>query len=388
MLLLFLKLKYIVNVTGNVLILSLFLETEDSIMLKLKPDFEECEKRYKAFWKCGVTDRPLVTGMTFKVDNPLPVPEKEYDKWEDKWTDIDFRVNQTVIELQNNVYYDDTLPTVFPNMGPEIFSAWCGCSYNFGEMTTWSEPCIMDWETDYNKAALDMEHPLFKLLENFTRKLLDAGKGNFITGLTDFHPGADHLAALRDPANLAIDLIENPGWVKKKLKESQEEYYKAYDHFYNIIRAYNIPITTWNPLIAEGKYYLPSNDFSCMISNDMFEEFFLDGIIEECRFYDNSIYHLDGPGALKHLDSLLSIKELDAIQWVPGAGNEGFERWIPVYKKIQNAGKGIQIFGVNLENLDLLFENLKPEGAWICGVGDIKSREEADYALKRIKNWN
>ncbi len=53
----------------------------------------------------------------------------------------------------------------------------------------------------------------------------------------------------------------------------------------------------------------------------MFEEVFLPGIIEECSFYERTIYHLAGPGALKHLDSLLEIKELDAIQWVAWTHN-------------------------------------------------------------------
>jgi len=149
-----------------------------------------------------------------------------------------------------------------------------------------------------------------------------------------------------------------------------------------------MPITTWTPLIADKRYYVPSNDFSIMISNEMYEEFFLGGIIEECKFYDKSIYHVDGPGALRHLDSILSIKELDAVQFVPGAGNEGFEKWIPIYQKIQSAGKAIQILDFKLSDLGLLFENLKPEGVWLSGISGIKSRDEADYALKRIKNWN
>ena len=356
-------------------------------MFSLKPDYEISKKRYDAFWACDVADRVLVTGIVFPVDNPSPLPEKKYGTWKDKWLDIDFRVEQTIINLHNYVYYADSMPIAFPNMGPEIFSAWCGCSYNFGETTAWSEPCIKDWETDCDKAVLDMNHPLLKLLEDFTRKLLEAGKGHFITGLTDFHPGGDHLAALRDPANLAFDLIENPEWVKRKLKDSQKEYFKIYDHFYNMLKSYDIPITTWTPLISDSKFYVPSNDFSCMISEKMFQEFFLEGIIEECRFYGKSIYHLDGPGALRHLNSILSIKELNAVQWVPGAGKEGFEKWIPVYQKIQAAGKAIQVFGVNLSNIDLLFDNLKPEGVWLDGLGNIKTREEADYALKRISNW-
>jgi len=356
-------------------------------MFSLKPDYDICKKRYDAFWACDVADRILVTGITFPVENPAPLPEKKYDAWKDKWLDIDFRVEQMAIQMHNCVYYADTMPIAFPNMGPEIFSAWCGCPYNFGEVTTWSEPCIEDWEKDYDKAVLNMEHPLFKLLEDFTYKLLEAGKGHFITGLTDFHPGGDHLAALRDPANLAVDLVENPEWVKRKLKDSQKEYFKVYDHFYNILKSYDIPITTWTPLIADKKYYVPSNDFSCMISEKMFQEFFLEGIIEECRFYDKSIYHLDGPGALRHLDSILSIKELNAVQWVPGAGRESFEKWIHVYRKIQAAGKAIQIMGFNLSDLDLLFENLKPEGVWLSGIGGVRTMEEADYALKRISDW-
>ena len=205
-------------------------------MFSLKPDYEASKKRYDAFWECDVADRVPVSNIVFRKDNPEPVPRKEYKSAEEKWLDIDFRVRETEISMRNRIFYADSLPIAWPNLGPEIFSAWCGCPYHFGETTTWSEPCIKNWECDYDKAVLDMRHPLFKLMEEFTRKLLEAGKGHFITGLTDFHPGGDHLAALRDPSNLAIDLIDNPEWVKRKLEDSYKEYFKAYDHFYNMVK--------------------------------------------------------------------------------------------------------------------------------------------------------
>jgi hypothetical protein len=37
-----------------------------------------------------------------------------------------------------------------------------------------------------------------------------------------------------------------------------------------------------------------------------------------------SLFHLDGPGALKHLDSLLELDALDGIQWVSGAEHNRF----------------------------------------------------------------
>ena len=123
-----------------------------------------------------------------------------------------------------------------------------------------------------------------------------------------------------------------------------------------------------------------------MISKETFDDLFLPGIIKECGFLDRSIYHLDGPGALRHLDSLLEIKELNAIQWVCGAGNEGFSRWLPVYKKIQNAGKAAQVI-LNVNDLDLLFENLEPEGIWLSSISGIEDLDTAEKVIKRVEQW-
>lgn len=57
-----------------------------------------------------------------------------------------------------------------------------------------------------------------------------------------------------------------------------------------------------------------------MISTQMYEELVVGELLEELDFLDASIYHLDGPDALKHLDRLLAIDKLKGIQWVYGAG--------------------------------------------------------------------
>jgi hypothetical protein len=353
-------------------------------MFSLKPDYEEVKKRYEAFWERQIIDRPLVS-LTFPVEKRKPLPEKSYKNFKDQWLDIEFRSEAMAISLENTVFYADALPVAWPNLGPEIFSAWCGCDYEFGETTTWSKPCIFDWEKDTDRAVFSDRHPLFKVMTDFTNRLLDYAKGNFIVGLTDFHPGGDHLAALRDPQELAIDLIEHTDEVKAKLKSSQLEYFQVYDRFYNMLRQAGMPITSWTNLICDGRFYIPSNDFSIMISKAMFDDIFLPGIIDECSFYDRSIYHLDGPGALRHLDSLLGIKQLDAIQYVCGAGNYGYHKWADVFRKIQKAGKALQL-PVQLHELPLVFETLKPEGVWLC-IGGVSDRYTAEEVMKRITKW-
>ena len=353
----------------------------------LKADYEKSKARYEAFWEQEIIDRPPVN-ITFAVEKPQPVPDKEYDSHRERWLDIDFRAKRSALALENTVFYADSLPVVWPNMGPEIFSAWCGCDYNFGQHTTWSEPCIKDWAEDAAEAILDENHPLFKKTVAFTEKLLELGEGKFIVGLTDFHPGGDHLAALRDPERLAIDILENKDWIKQKLKDSYQEYFTVYDIFYRMLREKDMPITSWLSLLCEGRFYIPSNDFSAMISNQHFAEIFLPGIVKECQFYDRSIYHLDGPDALRHLDSILAIDELDAVQWVPGAGNEGFARWIPVYQKIQQAGKSMLLMNIQLDELPLVFKSLKPEGVCFYGITGVKDKEIADRVLQRISKWS
>jgi hypothetical protein len=117
----------------------------------------------------------------------------------------------------------------------------------------------------------------------------------------------------------------------------------------------------------------------------MFNEVFLPGIRRECRFLDRSIYHLDGPGALRHLDAILSIPELEALQFVPGAGNEGYARWIEVYQRAQAAGKAIQVI-CKLDEMDLVVETLDPHGV-LLSVGNVSSREAAEYLLRELERW-
>ena len=353
--------------------------------LELMEGYGKALERHEAFWSQEIIDRPPVF-IRLRKPNVKPFQEKVYSTSEERWLDVEYRVEQIDYELSATEYLYDAVPVAFPNLGPEIFSAWCGCGYEFGPHTTWSTPCIHDWEEDIGKARINMLHPLFSILVRFTELLIERGKGRFIVGLTDFHPGGDHLAALRDPMALNIDMIENVEWVDEMLLRSSPDYFAAYGVFYHMLRQAGMPITSWIPLLHNGSFYIPSNDFSCMISKKMFDDHFLPGIIQECKFYERSIYHLDGPDALRHLDSLLDIKELDAIQWVCGSGNEGFARWRKVYQRIQASGKSVWL-DCNISELDDVFASLKPNGVAFGGLGGVRDKETADAVVKRIANW-
>jgi len=54
---------------------------------------------------------------------------------------------------------------------------------------------------------------------------------------------------------------------------------------------------------------------------------------------DASIYHLDGIDAIRHLEAICSLENLDMIQWVPGAGQDGKD-WSDLRRRIDELGKG------------------------------------------------
>ncbi|HEY9076595.1 MAG TPA: hypothetical protein VIO61_08640 [Anaerolineaceae bacterium] len=354
--------------------------------LKLKPDYEQTKQRIDAFWEREIIDRPVVQFHLAKpLEEQVPVPVSHHASIEDRWLDADYQARLALARLSNREYLGDNLPVAFPNLGPEIFSALYGCPLHFGDYgTSWTDPILEDWSQADN-LALDWNHPYLKKLDEMTDALLVTGKDIFITGMTDWHPGGDAIAAFRDPQNLAVDMIEHPTEIKRLLARLEQDYFAIYDRFYHKLRAAGLPITSWTPLVSEQKYYIPSNDFSIMVSSRMFREVFLPGIINECRFLDRSIYHLDGPGALRHLDDLLEIKELHGIQYVYGAGNEGFARWVHVYRRIQSAGKCVQV-NCRFGEIDQVIETLNPHGLFL-NVEGVPSREAAIIMLNQLTRW-
>ena len=159
-----------------------------------------------------------------------------------------------------------------------------------------------------------------------------------------------------------------------------EVFKKITDELYSITTRNLKGSSNWMGIWHPEKWYVTSSDFMCMISNDMFNEFILPELIAELDYLDASVFHLDGPGALKHLAALLKIPKLKGIQWVYGAGQPTASHWIPVLKKIQAAGKMIHVTIIP-EDLDVLLEELSPEGVMYCV--NVGNEEEAIDILKR-----
>lgn len=355
-------------------------------MFEFKPDYERSKQRIDAFWERELIDRPVVQfALNKPPEEQKPLPPSHHATPAERWLDAEYQAELSLAILSNQEFLGDTMPVAYPNLGPSVFSALYGCPLHFGDYgTSWTQPIIEDWD-QVRDLRLDWSSPYLKKLHELTDAFLAIGKDKFITGMPTWHPGGDCIASLRGAENLALDMVFNTDKVKALLSRIEADYFRVYEMFYTKLRAAGQPISTHAPLICDCKFGVPLNDFSIMISKKMFDDVFLPGIIRECQFLDRSLYHLDGPGALRHLDSILSIPELDALQFVPGAGNEGFHKWVKVYQKAQAAGKAIQVF-CNIAELDQVMETLDPHGLFLT-VSGVPSRAAAETMLDQLTKW-
>jgi hypothetical protein len=353
--------------------------------MELKPDAEKVIERFEAWWECEIVDRPLVS-MSFarSAEEQTEPPGTQHETHADRWLDTEYQAALAAAQLSNRHYVGDALPIVHPNFGPDVFASFYGCPLVFGERTSWSEPILDEWD-EAGRLMVDRKSVYYRKINELTDHLLELGRDRFIVGYTDLHPGGDAVAALRDPQQLCFDVIEHPREVSRLVERITDEFLHVFDIYHDRLSRAGMPSTTWLHAVSRGRMHVPSNDFSCMISAETFGELFLPGIVRECRHMDHNIYHLDGPDALRHLSLLLEVPEIQAIQWVPGAGRDYWRDWIPVYRQIQQAGRAI-VLSAPVEDLETVFDVLRPHGAWIQ-VSGVEDLDTANTVVDRFAHW-
>jgi len=90
-----------------------------------------------------------------------------------------------------------------------------------------------------------------------------------------------------------------------------------------------------------------------MLSPAHFREFVQPALRKQLESLDHSLYHLDGPDAVRHVPALMELEKLQALQWTCGAGQPdgASERWYGIYDQVCKADKSlwIQLYDGNVE---------------------------------------
>lgn len=351
--------------------------------LEYKPDWDRCIERYNAFWQNEIIDRPVIQALATK-----PAKEAVPKGWwrvldEPVWSNPEHTIREILEFFECTYFGGDAYPMWYPNLGPGAITAFMGNPIHFdvGRDTSWQDHGVLDCR-DFS-FEIDSANPAWIAAKQLTRLIAELAPGRFIAGVCDLGMGADALAAIAGSEQFCMDILEEPELVKANLLKLGVTWKKCYEELYSILPPGNGSccwLQAWSP----ARSFPLQNDFSYMISAEMFREFFLDDLAAHCAMLDHPIYHLDGTGAVKHLDAILEISSLRAIQWSPGEGALPLVHWIPMLKKIQDAGKGVFVYAAP-DDLDELIKRLSPKGI-IVNVWT-STPEEAERLIAKTERW-
>jgi hypothetical protein len=258
----------------------------------------------------------------------------------------------------------EALPVVFPvsTRIVAVLAAYLGCPYQIvaGSNSGGADSIIDDWGTR-PRFQFDPHNEWCRL----SAKLLDAAArrapGRFYVGLPDLNGPGEILARLQGTELLALDLIDHPDQVKAALHEVNAAWLRYWQASVGVIHHWVGGYMHWFQTWSDRPSTDLQCDFSCLISTPMFEESFLPAIEQQTQWVERTLYRLDGPGAVRRLDSLLSLPLLDGIQWIPGAGSAPPSRWILLLRRTQAKGKLVWLVCEPWE-VEALMAELEPEG--------------------------
>lgn len=331
-------------------------------------------------WWDGKLDRAIIPVVLKGNDPGRPEPKAPLLSQQ---TSLDLSISAADLidridyELSKNVYLGDSFPCF--NMdcfGPGVLAAFLGARPGNETGSIWFH-CDEDKELKDMHFEYDPENVWFKRVKEIYAEACKRWNGQVLMGMVDLGGVLDVLATFRSTDKLLMDLYDEPEEVKRLVGELHELWIRYYNEINEVISIATPGYSDWSRIYSEKPSYVIQCDFSFMIGTEMFKEFAKDELIALTEKIPHTIYHLDGPGELRHLDELLSIKNLNAVQWVPGAGAPKQNEWSEVYQKISEAGKGIQVW----DGFDCVDEIAKQIGTY-AGIqhwdiiGDISQIDE------------
>jgi len=356
-----------------------------------KSNWAETRQRFVKWWNregllIGMWGAPETASCPHETVRPPERPAA----LEERYCNGPFRAAENHFRLAHSIFPLDVLPVATTDLGPGSLALLLGSQPGFSEETVWFYPAFENDAEPENLPPLkfDPAHRWWKITENILRHCGEAARGRYLVGCPDLIENMDVLSSLRGGQTLCLDLLERPEWVEQKVWEINEAWFPAYERIYEIIKAEDGSSAfgafyLWGP----GKVAKVQCDASAMFSTQMFRRFVMPALTAQCYWLDHSLYHLDGTQALRHLDDLLAIPPLDAIEWTPQAGIEtgGHKRWYDLYRRILSAGKSVQVVNVEPAEVVPLLDAIGNKGVYI--LLQLKDQREADQVLKSVEGY-
>jgi hypothetical protein len=308
-----------------------------------KPDWAEARERFKRWWDRSETDRPVTVirsrrakPLTVKAIPPAPATP------EAKWLDIDKIIERRKIEIAHTEYIGEAFPCIDPALGPGSLGTFLGSEPVPAMDTVWYHKCFDSGAAA--RAILDPGNRWWQWTLDFSRRITAANEGDFFPAFPDMIENLDTVAQLVGTIETVYAINDQPAEIHRLQSEVLTAFLKAYDELARIMfPAGDESVFMGFQIWAPGRVCKIQTDIAALLSPPIFRDFARPYFERQCAKLDHVLYHLDGPDAIYSLDILCEMDGIDAIQWVPGAGNPPAQdpEWDHIWKRILDSGKGL-----------------------------------------------
>lgn len=382
-----------------------------------KLNMEATKEKFRNYWAHKNTGRPLMCVIARRPEieqysDGTPVdggylgqicqgkyynmPEElMWKDMEDKYQDPQRIVDRYHFFCETHAFLGESFPNLNVDFGPGSLAAYLGSEIGFKEDTVWFNKCLDSWD-GVPRLTFDPDNKWFKKHLQLVKDCQELAGEDFYVDMPDLMENIDVLASLRGAQDILFDLLDEPEKIGERIQEVTDLYFDYYDRFYDVIKdeeggnAYTV-FQVWGP----GRTVKLQCDFSAMMSPEDFRKYIQPSLKVQSEKADHVLYHLDGPAAIKHMDALMEIDGIDALQWTSGdAGPDGtLPDWDVIYDKAIAAGKSIWVkvysgeFEDWIKNVDRIVKKYGSHSLFL--LFPEMSMEQAIYLLDYAeKNWS
>ncbi len=301
------------------------------------------------------------------------------------WMNPAFRFSTAEYLLSRTFFGGEAFPYFDAHIGPGNLAAFLGSRPSYAEDTVWFNEC-MDELDNHPPLVIDENNQSWRnqlALITYAREHAD---GRFLVSMPDLIENVDILASLRGAQNALMDMALQPDSVKQRVREINSAFFRVFDRIYDIVKdgrggnCYSC-FHIW----GQGRTAKIQCDLAAMLSPAMFNDIVAPALEEQCDTLDCVLFHLDGSEALQHLDTLLAMPRIDAIEWTPepGAPHGGSSEWYELYRRILDAGKGVQAISVGPDEAEPMLDAVGAQGMYLTIRTD--SETEAQHLLDKLE---
>jgi len=363
---------------------------EGLILLK---NIDERIRLHEQYWRREPMKRPIVgfrTGDYFFSRNcsaarHLLVPGKtitadmvNVDLFIEDYANICEKIEETG---------QDAFYAVEPFIGFPWMEAMCGCEVVATDNSFITHPDNV-YPIQTLMIRLDMENQWYKKYMEFLEKLSVAFSNKNPVAQPIMRGALDVLGALIGQQELVYAIYDYP-------EETKESLSRITDIFLQVIQNQQDKIKPFFKGYSMGFYHLwcPGRciwfqeDLSSLISPDHYLQMLHDLHERICSRYDYTAVHLHS-SSFYLLDFLLEMERLKIIEINKDIGGPSIPEMIPVFEKVQRAGKNLIVWGsIDYDDLDCLACCIEPRGVYLNIVAPDVSSASKMMEYIESKSW-